>query len=119
MVPSHRSKVARRNSGSCFSGSAKRPWRTVKPARRYAPALVIDESGEPRTHHTAGFNSDHRGKDAGKIRMQRAARIREICAVVMMRRAMIMDMSMIMRMLTDGVRDYKPRRWLLYIGARR
>jgi len=102
-----------------LSGSAKRSWRTVKPARRYAPALVIDESGEPRADDTAGFNRDDGGKHASKVGMQRTAGIREICAVVMMRRAMIMDMSMIMRMLTDGVRDYKPRRWLLYIGARR
>jgi hypothetical protein len=51
--------------------------------------------------------------------MQRTADIREIYAVVMMRRAMIMNMSMIMRMLTVGVRDHKLRRRLLCIGARR
>jgi hypothetical protein len=41
--------------------------------------------------------------------MQRAAGIREIRAVVMMRRAMIMDMSMIMGVLTIGVSDYQLR----------
>jgi hypothetical protein len=51
--------------------------------------------------------------------MQRAAGIREIYAIVTMRRAMIMDVSVIMGVLIIGVSDYQLRRWFLCIRARR
>ena len=99
-------RTERAATADVLSGSAKRSWRTVKPARRYAPTLVIDERGELRTDDTAGFNRDDGGKHASKVGMQRTAGIREICAVVMMRRNMIMDMSIMVGVLTIGVSDY-------------
>ena len=64
--------------------SAQRPWRTVKTAGWHATAQIIQAGSKGFADDAPGLNLNHRGEDAGKICMQRAAGVGKVSAVVTM-----------------------------------
>jgi hypothetical protein len=56
--------------------------RTVEAARRYAAVLIIGLGGERLADNARGLNADWRGKDAGKVGVQRAAAVGQISGAV-------------------------------------
>jgi hypothetical protein len=77
---------ANRRSAPLFAdtlrNSAQRSWRTVEAAGRDANALIASADNEGFTHDAPGLDRDHRGEDAGKVRMQCTTGVRKVSAVV-------------------------------------
>src|SRR5215475_1269908 len=62
--------------------SALRSWRAVETAGRQSAVAIIGVNSEGFPDSASRFDRNCRGKDAGKVGMQCATRIGQICAVV-------------------------------------
>lgn len=95
--------------------SAQRSWRTVKTARQDANALIIRANSKGFADDAPGLDCDHQGDDAGKVRVQCAAGVSKVSAVV----TVMMGLAFVGRviaMLMIAVRSRVRNR--LRIGAR-
>ncbi len=95
--------------------SAQRSWRTVETAGWHAAGLIIGGASQRLAHSTRRLDQDCRGKDAGKVGVQRTAGIREVSAVVIVVRDLpLVGVVMLMMVVRESrVRDR------LRVGARR
>ena len=95
--------------------SAQRSWRTVETAGKHAAVLIVRSAGQRFAHCASRLDQHGRGKDAGKVGMQRAAGISEVSAVVpVMRNLPFVGVVMLMMV----VRESRVRN-RLRVGARR
>jgi hypothetical protein len=105
-------------AGHCdFETQALRSWRTVETAGRYAKAPIIAINSQGFAAHIARRDPDCRGKNAVKVRMQRAAGIGQIPAAI----AVMMDIALVgvvVAVLMMVVRSHCVRN-RLRAGARR
>jgi hypothetical protein len=66
----------------CFKDLRAESWRTVEAVRRYAAVLIIGLGGERLADNARGLDADWRGKDAGKVGVQRAAAVGQISGAI-------------------------------------
>jgi hypothetical protein len=95
--------------------SAQRSWRAVETAGWHAAVLIIGDAGQRLAHSASRLDQHRRGKDAGKVGMQRATGISEVSAVVPVMRDIPLVGVVVLMMV---VRESRVRN-RLRVGARR
>ena len=84
--------------------SAQRSWRTVETAGWHAAGLIIGGAGQRLANRASRLDQDGWRKDAGKVRMQRAAGISEVSAVVVVVRDIPVVGVVVLMMVVRGRR---------------